>query len=147
MSASIRGDKSHVRIIRNGQPELIYSITGMDVTENSQTIQSYYAGQTQSETDVLMMGFSGSIQVEVKNDGIDVLIDAVRAARNSGSAVPQVTITVYEEYPDGALDGSTGKGFLYTDVQLTLGGSRLGGATEKLTKSLNFTCSDKVLIP
>ena len=60
MSASIRGDKGHVRILRDGAVVAISEITDIDFSENSQEHESYYVGQSKPETDVLTMGWNGS---------------------------------------------------------------------------------------
>jgi len=144
MSASIRGDKGHVRIVRNGQQIAWFEVTGLDSQEDTQLTESYYCGSKNPESDGLMMGWSGSVTGEVKNNAVESLIMEIRQARKSGVALPQVNIIYHEEYPDGGVDGGNGATYLFTDVQLTYGGRRAAGAPEKITKTLNFKASDMV---
>ena len=74
MSSSIRGDKNHVRIYKDGQPVAWFEITNIDENEDSQNTESYYCGEKVGETDTLMMGWSGTITGEVKNEAVDQLI-------------------------------------------------------------------------
>ena len=144
MSASIRGDKNHVRIIKDGQQIAWLEMTRIDASEDSQNTESYYCGKKEPETDTLMMGFSGQIVGEVKNQAVDLLIHEIRTARKSGVALPQVSIIEYEEYPDGGVNGEPGQTFLYTDVQFIFSpGKSAGGANEKVTKGLSFKSSDR----
>ena len=142
MSASIRGDKGHVRIIKNGEQVAWFEVTGLNSQEDTQLTESHYCGSKKPETDALMMGWSGTINGEVKNDAVEQLILEIRQARRSGVGLPQVNILYHEEYPDGALDGSNGKTFLFTDAELVYGGRNAAGAPDKITKSLNFKASD-----
>ena len=146
MSASIRGDKGHVRIIKNGQEVAWFEITSVDDADESQHVKSHYVGRKRPETDVFEMGYNGTITGEVKNEVVDALMEEVRVARKSGVAIPQIAIMVYMEYPDGAINGQAGRTTIFTDVQFTSSG-HLGGATEKVTKTLQFSAADKKLIP
>ena len=146
MSASIRGDKQHIRILKDGEQVALFTVTGFDHSEDSQNIESYYAGQREPETDTLMMGFSGSMTTEVKNEVVEALIQEIRDARKSGSALPQVQIVVSEIYPDGSLNGNPGASFLFTDVQLIYSSRRAGGANEKIVKTLSFKAADMVIV-
>ena len=144
MAASIRGDKNHVRILKNGEQVAWFEITNVDSSEDSQNIESYFCGQREPETDTLMMGYSGTIQGEVKNDAVDQLIQEIRDARKSGVALPSVQLLIHEEYGDEA--GTPATTFLYTDVQLTYGSHRFAGMQEKVQKTLNFKASDRRII-
>ena len=143
MSTSIRGDKGHVRLLINGQPVGWFEIINIDEAEDSQNTETYYCGRKEPETDTLMMGWSGSITGEVKNDAVDLVIQRIRDARKAGVALPQVSMIVYEEYPDGSTGGAAGATFLYTDVQLTYASRRAGGMQEKIQKVLNFKAADR----
>lgn len=142
---TVRGDKSHIRILRNGVQVDWQEILSFDDAAESQHHKSHYVGKERPETDVFEMGYGGTINGEIRNDVVDQLMQEIRTARKSGVATPVVNIMVYQRYPDGALDGSAGKTVLFTDVQFTEGG-HIGGAPEKTTKSLTFTAADKILL-
>ena len=145
MASSVRGDKSHVRIIKNGQTVEWFEITSFDDSDESQHHKSYYVGERKPETDVFEMGYGGTINGEVKNEVIEELMQEVRIARNRGFGIPQINLQIYQRYNDGALNGQEGRTIVFTDVQFTSSG-HIGGAAEKTTKTLTFTASDKILM-
>lgn len=139
MAASIRGDKGHVRILKNGEIVSWFELTSFDVQEDSQNTESYYVGRKKPETDKNQMGWSGSMAGEVKNAEVDLLIQEINDALNAGVQPPQINLVLVEEYPDGG-NAST---HVFTDVQLVYASRHQGGVQEKITKSLNFRAADK----
>ena len=70
MAVSIRGDKEHVRILRDGATVGIYEITNVSIREDAQVTDSLYVGAKKNEPDKAQMGWSGSFEMEVKNSEI-----------------------------------------------------------------------------
>lgn len=153
MSTSIRGDKGSIRILKNGQPVPILEIVSIDFAEESQQTKTYYCGRRDPETDVLPMGWNGSLTVEVKNDALDALMQEIDEARRAGVASPAIAILIYEAYPDGTsgsgqlglAENEDGRATIFTDVQLTYSNRRQGGVQEKIMKTLSFSASRKIL--
>ena len=138
MATAIRGDKSHVRILKDGQPVDWQEITNIQDGETSQYIEDHYCGRKKPEVDVLMMGYEGTINGLVKNANIDILMQEIRDARKSGVSLPQINIVYVEQYDD-----APSRTFLFTDVQLIFSNRTGAGANEKVTKTVSFKASDK----
>lgn len=145
MSSSVRGDKSHIRILKNGKTVEWFEITSFDEADESQPHKSFYVGERKPEVDIFEMGYGGTINGEIKNEVVDALMQEVRTARNSGVGIPEISVQIYQRYPDGAMNGQAGRTTIFTDVQFISSG-HIGGASEKTTKSLTFTAGDKILV-
>ena len=138
---TIRGDKNHVRILKNGAQVDWQEITSITDGETSQFQENYFCGRENPEVDVLMMGFEGTINGLVLNSAIDALIQEIRDARKARVALPEINIIYVEQYPN-----NTSTTFLFTDVQLIFANRNAGGANEKVTKSISFKASDKRIL-
>ena len=132
----IRGDKSHIRILKDGQPTAWSEATNMTYGEVSQFINDHYCGRKDPEVDVLTMGYEGSINFLVKDDSVDVLMAEIKAARDAGVALPTIDIIYVEQYPGGAQTS-----FHFIGVELILANRTSAGSDQKITKSLNFKAS------
>lgn len=139
MAASIRGEKGLVRILKNGEIVSWFELTGFDCQEDSQTTESYYIGRKKPETDKFQMGWSGTLTGEVKNAEIDLLVQEINDALNSGVQPPQISIVLVEQYPD-TQSSST---HVFTDVQIVYANRRQSGVQEKISKTINFRAADK----
>ena len=135
--SSIKGDRGRLKVFENGKDLQILSITGFEVTEDSQFLKSNYVGKSVPETDKTFDGYSGSIDTEVKSAVQDLLIDRINSAIKRGIGMPRIALVLSEDYPDG-----TSKSYIYTNVQLKLSRSQKGG-TEKVTKRFEFNASDR----
>ena len=134
----IRGDKTHVRILENGQQIAWAELQNISHNETSQYIEHNLIGEKKPRVDVLMMGFEGQINGLVTNPQIDMLIQRIRDARKSGVNLPQINIMYVEQYP--GTEGS--KTFVFEDVQLMLANRTAGGANEPVAKTISFKASD-----
>lgn len=137
----IRGDKSHVRILKDGAQVAWAELTNMTHGETSEYIEHNLIGERKPRVDVLMMGFEGTINGLVTNNSIDVLIQEIRDARKAGVSLPVINILYTELYPGGQQQT-----FLFTDVQLMLSNRSASGANEPITKSISFKASDVRLV-
>ena len=137
----IRGDKSQVRILRDGAQVAWGELANITYGETSQYVEHNLIGEKKPRVDVLMMGFEGTINGLVTNASIDRLIQEIRDARKSGVSLPVVDILYTESYPDG-----TNQTFLFVEVQLMLSNRSGAGANEPITKSISFKASDLRLV-
>ena len=90
------------------------------------------------EGDQTIEGWSGSIDLEVKDASVDEFIDALVANNLNGIGVSDYTFMSTESYADGTL-----KSYIYFDVQWKMS-KRQAGLTEKMTKRLEFQASGRL---
>ena len=142
VAVPIRGDKSQVVILRDGQQIAWTHLTNMTHSETSQFIEHHLIGHKKPVVDVLMMGYEGQINGLVVNAEIDRLIQEIRDARKAGVAVPVINIVYTERYPNGTIQT-----FYFEGVQLMLANRSGGGENEPITKAISFKADDARLIP
>jgi hypothetical protein len=135
MSASIRGKQTAIKLFKNGQPVALIPITKFSVNQESSFSRSYYVGQPYGEGDQSIEGWSGSLDVEVKDATVDELIDSIITTHINGVAADEMTIVDTEFYNDG-----TSKTYVYMDIQMKMSKSQ-GGLNEKVTKKLDWQAS------
>lgn len=96
-----------------------------------------YVGQAVPEGDQAMEGWSGSIDLEVKDAEVDTFIDALTNNNLNGIGVSDYSFLTTENYGDG-----TTQSYVYFDVQWKMG-RRQSGLNEKVTKRLEFQASGR----
>jgi len=134
---SIRGHKGQFKVFENGQLTNVVDITSVDVTQDSSFSRTFYVGRPLPEGDQSMEGWSGSIDLEVKDASVDEFIDALVTNNLNGIGVSDYTFLTVEEYGDG-----TRKSYVYFDVQWKMSKSQ-SGLNEKMTKRLEFQASGR----
>lgn len=134
---SIRGHKGQFKIFENGNPSAIVDITSVDVSQDSSFSRTFYIGRPLPEGDQTVEGWSGSIELEVKDASVDEFIDALITNNLNGIGVSDYSFVTVEEYGDG-----TRASYVYFDVQWKMG-KRQSGLTEKMTKRLDFQASGR----
>lgn len=134
---SIRGHKGQFKIFENGQLANIVDITSVDVAQDSSFMRTNYVGRALPEGDQSIDGWSGSIELEVKDDAVDSFIDALVTNNLNGIGVSDYTFLTVEEYGDG-----TRASYVYFDCQFKMS-RRQAGLTEKITKRLEFQASGR----
>lgn len=132
MSASIRGHQGQFKVFENGALASIFNITSVDLNQDSSFSRSFYVGQPVGEGDQSVEGWSGSLEMEVKDAKADEFIDALVENNLNGIGVSDYTFVTTENYPDG-----TTKSYVYFDCQFKLG-RKQSGLNEKITKRLEF---------
>lgn len=137
---SIRGHMGQFQYFQNGVPEVNDAITNVNINQDSDFSRSEYVGNPVPEGDQSMKGWSGSIDMEVKNDKVDLFIDALVTNNLNGIGVADYTFIHTEKYADG-----TRADYVYFDVQWKLSKTN-GGLSEKMTKKLDFQASGRVRI-
>lgn len=136
-SPSIRGHQGRVKVLRNGGDAKIVHLTSVDVNQDSTFQRSFYVGQAVPEGDQSIEGWSGSMELEVKDPSVDELIDGMVSGQLAGIGVEDVALLIDEYYPDGTLSS-----YVYFDCQFRMS-KRVPGQTEKQTKRLDWQASGR----
>jgi hypothetical protein len=134
---SIRGHKGQFKVFENGQLSNIVDITAASVNQDSSFSRTFYVGRPLPEGDQAIEGWSGSIDLEVKDAAVDEFIDALVTNNLNGIGVSDYTFITVEEYGDG-----TRKSYVYFDCQFKMSKSQ-SGLNEKMTKKLDFQASGR----
>lgn len=137
---SIRGHKGQFKVFENGQLANIVDITAVSVAQDSTFQRTFYVGRPVPEGDQTMEGWSGSIDLEVKDASVDEFIDALVTNNLNGIGVSDYSFVTTEDYADG-----TSKSYAYFDVQWKMS-KQQSGLTEKMTKKLDFQCSGRIAL-
>lgn len=138
MSASIRGHQGQVKIFQDGSVQNIVNMTNVSITQDSSFSRAMYVGQPLPEGDQAIEGWSGSMDCEVKDDEIDLFIDALINNNLAGIGVSDYTFTSTEQYADGRVAS-----YVYFDCQFKMSKTQ-GGLSTKMTKKLDFQCSGRI---
>lgn len=138
MSASIRGHQGTFKFYENGGEHVIDTITSLSVNQDSSFSRSQYIGNPIPEGDQSMEGWSGSFDMEVKNDVAEKFIDNLVTNNLNGIGVSDYTFITTENYPNG-----TSASYVYFDCQFSLSKSQ-SGLSDKITKSMSFQASGRV---
>lgn len=140
MSASIRGHQGQFKIFTDGGLENIIDITKVSLQQESAFSRSFYVGRPVGEGDQAIEGWSGSIDMEVKDAVVDDFIDALTQNNLNGIGVSDYTFISTENYSDG-----TSRSYVYFDCQFKMSREN-GGLTEKITKKLEFQAAGRTKI-
>lgn len=132
---SIRGHQGQIKLYQNGALINILTITNVDINQDSSFSRATYVGNPIPEGDQSIEGWSGSMDVEVKDAQADELIDAIVTNNLNGVGLDDITIVTSEFYAD-----NTSKSYVYIDMQLKISRNQKG-LTDKITKRLDFQAS------
>ena len=138
--ATIRGHQAFFKIFQNGQEVIIDSITRVSINQDSNFSRHHYVGNAYPQGDQTMMGWSGNIQMEVRDDSVERFLDALIANNLNGIDVSAYTLMVVERYSDGS-EAVYG----YFDCQFKYS-REAGGLDSKVTKTLDFQAGGRVRI-
>lgn len=138
MTASIRGHGGQVRVFKNGSDMGIVNMTRAEVTQDSTFSRSFYVGQQVPEGDQTIEGWSGSMDLEVKDASVDDLIDELVTNNQNGVGVADYSMVFTELYGDGQVSSH-----VYYDCQFKMSKTQ-PGLTEKVTKRLEFQSSGRL---
>lgn len=138
MAASIRGHKGSFKVIQDGREVVIDTVKNFSVNQDSTFSRAFYVGNAIGEGDQTVEGWSGSMDMEVKNAVIEEFIDALINNNLNGIGVSEYSLLLTEEYSDG-----TSSTYAYFDMQWKLS-KTMGGLTEKMTKKLDFQASGRL---
>lgn len=135
---SIRGHRGQIKLFRNGALLPIIDIVSAEVNQDSTFQRTNYAGRPLPEGDQAIEGWSGSMDLEVKDAAVDELIDALVTDNLNGIGVGDHSVLLNEQYSNGQIVS-----YVYFDVQFKMS-KRQAGLTEKMTKRLDFQASGRV---
>jgi len=138
MSASIRGHQGLFKVYENGGEHVIDTITNLSLNQDSNFSRSQYIGNSIPEGDQSIEGWSGSFDMEVKNDVMERFIDNLVTNNLNGIGVSDYTFITTEKYPNG-----TSASYVYFDCQFSMSRSQ-SGLSDKITKSVSFQASGRV---
>lgn len=135
---SIRGHQSSFKIFENGALVNVLHILSTDINQDSSFTRSFYVGNPVAEGDQVIEGWSGTIELEVKDAEVEAFIDALITNNLNGIGISDYTFIDTETYADGSTSS-----YAYFDVQWKLS-KRSAGANEKVTKRLEFQAAGRV---
>lgn len=135
---TIRGHKGQFKVFENGELQNIVDITSVEINQDSTFQRSFFIGRAVPEGDQTQEGWSGSIDLEVRNAIVEDFIDALVTNNLNGIGVSDYAFTSTEEYSDG-----TRRAYVYSDVQWKYSRSA-SGLTEKITRTLEFQASFRI---
>jgi hypothetical protein len=127
-----------IKFFTDGALVEIANLTNVQIQQDSSFSRSMYVGNPVPEGDQSIEGWSGSFDMEVKDDELDTFIDALVAANLAGIGVSDSTFTSTENYTDGR--SST---YVYHDVQYKMSKTQ-GGLNSKITKKLDFQAAGRL---
>lgn len=137
---SMRGHQGLIKVFKAGQTANIVHITSSDFNQDASFSRSFYVGQQFGEGDTAYEGWSGSMDLEVKDPSVDELIDAMVTNNLNGIGVEEITVMTTENYPDGR-----SASYMYFGGQFKMS-SKKGGLNEKMTKRLDCQFDGRIKI-
>lgn len=140
MTASIRGHQGLFKIYENGGETNIVDITSVDISQDSDFTRTEYVGRAIPEGDQSVKGWSGSIDLEVKDASVDLFIDGLVNNNLNGVGVSDYSFIETENYPNG-----TSQSYVHFDCQFKMSKS-IKGLSDKVTKRLEFQSSGRLPI-
>ncbi len=135
---SIRGHQGKIKLFKSGQPTGIINIVSADINQDSSFSRSFYVGNQLPEGDQTVEGWSGSMDLEVKDSSVDDMIDAIIGSNLAGVGADEMTVLMQENYSDGQSSS-----YVYYDCQMKMS-KRIGGLNEKQTKRIDFQSSGRI---
>lgn len=137
---SIRGHSGSFKVYENGALKNILYLTSVDVNQDSSFSRAFYVGQQLGEGDQTVEGWSGTVEMEVKDSAADLFIDDLINNNLNGIGVSDYTFITTENYADGQ-----SQSYAYFDCQWKLS-RRQSGLQEKITKRLEFQAAGRLAL-
>jgi len=131
---SIKSHQYTLELFVDGEKRLIDTITNVSINQDSDFSRSQFVGNPIPEGDQTFNGWSGSLDMEVKNAIVSRMMEAITTQNYNGVGISDVSLLETENYSDG-----TNATFLHIDTQLKVSKSAQGN--QKMTKRLDFQSS------
>lgn len=131
-NASIRGVSAQLKFFQDGGDLDVINVNSFEVNQQSTFMKSFYVGQKFPVGDQSMEGWEGSCEIEVTDDRIDRIMDALINNNLAGVGVSEYSMLHSETYPDGQVAS-----YVYGDMQFRLD-RRVPGQNQKVTLRLSF---------
>ena len=141
INATIRGHQAYFKFFMNNVEQIIDTITSVSINQDSSLSKHLYVGNPTPESDMTMMGYTGSFQMEVRNALIDDFIDIIVSTNLRGVGHPDLAFFTRELYSDG-----TSRSYVYGDARFKMSGHEIGTLEAKVTKSIEFMAPYRVLV-
>ena len=137
---SIRGHQGAFKLYRDGAEIRLDAVTRVSISMDSNFSRQNYVGNPIPEGDQTVEGWSGTIEMQVKDPFVDDFIDALIAANLAGVNVSDYVFLSQENYSDGS-----SRTYAYRDCQFRLSKDQ-GGLAEKTMKRLDMQASQRLRI-
>ena len=134
---TIRGSSAIFKVFQDGQERVIDTITRVSLTQDSSFSRQFFVGNAIPEGDQSFEGWSGSIDMQVRDDTVDAFIDALVTANLNGIGISDYSFITIENYTDG-----TSASYVYFDCQFKMSRDT-SGLQEKVTKRLDFQAATR----
>lgn len=137
---TIRGHQAKFTLLRDGAPVTIDSIQRVSMNQDSSFSRQFFVGNPIPEGDQSFEGWSGSLDMQVRDGIVDEFIDALVANNLAGINISDYNLIITELYTDG-----TQKSYAYDDCQFRMSRDQ-GGLTEKVSKRLDFQAAVRIAL-
>ena len=135
---TLRGHQARIKIFYNNAEQVIDTIQRISIGQESSFSRQYFVGNPIPEGDQSQDGWSGTLDVQVRNPIIDDLIDVLINANQRGIAIGDYALLTTELYSDGS-----NRSYMYSDMQFKMNRDQ-GGLQEKIMKRLDFQASIRI---
>lgn len=137
---AIKGHQGEFRILEDGNIVDIISITKVSLSMDSDMSRSFYVGKKVGVGDQTVLGWSGSLDMEVLDSKAEDFIDGIISGTLNGIGKKDYAFVVSENYDDGS-----SVSYMFSDCQFKYS-REAGGLNEKITKRLEFQASERTKI-
>lgn len=137
---TIRGSSAYFKVFQDGREIIMDAVQRVSLSQDSSFSRQFYVGRSDGEGDQTIEGYSGSIDMQVRDALVDDFLDELETANRNGIAIPNYTFITTENYTDG-----TTRSYVYYDIQFKFSRDQ-GGLQEKLTKRIDFQAAGRIRI-
>ena len=137
---TIRGHQATFKFYQDGEEVVIDSIVRVSIAQESSMTRQFFVGRAVPEGDQSFDGWSGSIDMQVRNAVEETFIDGLVTANLAGVGVSDYSFVTTERYSDG-----TSRSYVYFDCQFKMSKDQ-GGLQEKVTKRIDFQAAARVAL-
>lgn len=135
---TIRGHQAHFDVTRDGVRITFDSIQRISLNQDSSFSRQFFVGNPIPEGDQSFEGWSGSMDMQVRDSAVDDFIDSLVTDNLAGVNISDLNLIYTELYTDG-----TSKSWAFRDMQFRMSRDQ-GGLTEKITKRLDFQAAQRI---
>ena len=134
---TIRGHQGTFKVYQDSVEKVFDTITRVSVNQDANFIKSFYVGSRYPEIDVSQEGWSGQFEMEVKNDNIDLFIDALITNNLNGIGISDYSFVCTEKYDDGTIAS-----YVYFNCAFKMSKDQ-SGLNEKIVKRIEFVAAGR----
>lgn len=134
---TIRGQSALFKLYRDGEEVVIDAVTRISLSQDSSFSRQFFVGNPIPEGDQSFEGWSGSIDMQVRDAVVDEFIDALVTSNLNGIGISDYSFITIEQYTDG-----TSASYVYFDCQFKMSRDS-SGLQEKVSKRLDFQAATR----